>query len=163
MLLNALRKPRNRLLGDRPIETPGGIDENTLGSSPSGIGNLLRTVDLRPKSGWMPGTLPRTVSYSSTRVLHHNRPLRHPRPPALAPCRLTPSKKTWRTHRQPRRSSQALRGGMRHSTTRIPPPLPRFTRAIRFLLRQGANHRSGSHSEMVCRPVAAVAPQKPRR
>ena len=36
------------------------------------------------RSGWTPGTLPRTVSYSSTRVLHHNRPQRHPRPPALA-------------------------------------------------------------------------------
>src|SRR5271165_275589 len=131
------------------------------------------------RSGCRPGTLPRTVSYSSTRVLHHNRPQRRPRPPALAPnelatnffddkslqehreaflsatgdtdvtgdseepeaghrrqamsrtpggdnentlssfpsrignqlcfADLTPNKKTWRIHRQPRRSSQSVR------------------------------------------------------
>jgi hypothetical protein len=30
------------------------------------------------RSGWPPGTLTRTVSYSSTRVLHRNRPQRRP-------------------------------------------------------------------------------------
>ena len=40
------------------------------------------------RSRCMPGTLPRTVSYSSTRVLHHNRPQRRLQPPALAPNKL---------------------------------------------------------------------------
>ena len=40
------------------------------------------------RSGCVSGTLPRTVSYASTRVLHHNRPQRRPRPQALAPNKL---------------------------------------------------------------------------
>ncbi len=40
------------------------------------------------RSGRAPGTVPRKVSYSSIRVLDHNRPHRRPRRPALAPNKL---------------------------------------------------------------------------
>ena len=37
-----------------------------------------------------------------------------------------------------------------------------ITRATRFFYDRGANHRSGSHSEMECRPVTAGAPKTRR-
>ena len=52
-------------------------------------------------------------------------------------CRLTPKKKTWRIHRQPRRSSQWVRRWLRHTSTTMPPPLPRHSRGMRFFLRRG--------------------------
>ena len=46
-------------------------------------------------------------------------------------------KKTWRIHKQPRSSSQALRRMKRHEKTTIPLLSPLTTRETRFLLRQG--------------------------
>src|SRR5271165_278768 len=51
--------------------------------------------------------------------------------------------KTWRIHRQPRRSSQSVRRQVKDRTTTMAPPLPRYIRATRFLLRQRAQSPVG--------------------
>ena len=62
---------------------------------------------------------------------------------------------------QPRRSPQAKRGILRRRPQRCRRRRPRVTHVTRFSYAIRANHRSGSHSEMVCRlvPIRGVTPK----